>query len=320
MLASVPSLASAEPTDSFFLALGGGANWLDDVKAKAVTNFGSPPLEVGFDTGWAAEATTGYHWDLLRIELELSYRANDLESFRFGSPQTTISGDESQFAQMLNVLLDIPLGDTLALTLGGGVGGVLVDIDISGRTVIGETVLLDGDDYVFAYQGIAGLSVDVGERTEVFAEYHYFVTEDADLGGVLLPGFTPYTTRDFDVTKHTALIGLRYYFGEAVAAVEEVAPAPAAPAQTSFTVLFDFNKSNLTAEGHAAVAEAAEAFKSGASPVTIEAQGDGDPSRDQDLGARRGAAVKAALVDLGVPAEKITVETREGGDAVVTIQ
>ncbi len=318
VLAGLPSLASAEPDNSWSLAVGAGGNWLDDVNGTIAVGAGAP-FELGFDTGWVAEVGVGYNWEMVRLELELSYRENDADFFN--SSFVTVNGDDTQFAQMVNLIWDLPLGDTIELSLGGGIGGVLVDVGVSGSTIPGETVFIDGDDYVFAYQAIAGLSVDVGDHTELFAEYHYFATEDADIGGFTQPGHAPFSTEDFDMTKHSALVGLRFFFGEEVAPFEEAAPPPAPPPpQTSFAVDFDFNKANLTASGQSAVAEAAEASKNGASPVTLDLHGDGDAARDAELSDRRGAAVKAALVDLGVPPDKISVETRDGGDALVTIE
>lgn len=316
--AAAPSLAMAqEPMESWYLSLGAGVNSLDEVDGILTSSGGvTTDFAIDFETGWAFGGAVGYHWDMLRLELELSYRENDASDFE-GAATTT--GDVSQFAQMLNIIFDIPLGESVELSLGAGIGGALVDADITATTLLGTAIVSD-DDYVLAYQAIAGLSVDVGERTELFAEYRYFVADGAELNGDSVPGPT-FVSDDYDMKNHTGLFGLRYYFGEAAAEPMESAPAPAAePApQTSYTVYFDFNKSNLTAEGQAAVAEAVEARKSSDGPVTIDIQGDGDASMDAKLADRRAAAVKAAAVNLGAPADSVSVETRDGGDATVTL-
>jgi OmpA-OmpF porin, OOP family len=306
VLACMPALASAEPTDAWYVSVGAGANWLDDVDGILTSTGGATTtFDAGFDTGWAANGAVGYSWDILRVEFELAYRSNDLEFFNTAA--VTPSGDVSSFAQMLNVVFDVPLGDTVELSLGGGLGGALVDVGIAGSTAGGAAVLND-DDYVFAYQAIAGLSIDVGERTEIFAEYRYFVTEEADIAGVSTPGPTFFTTGDFDTENQTGLIGLRYYFGEEAAPVSEPTPEPVAP-MTNFTIYFN-KKGALTSEAHATITEAADVSKGGAPVVTIEAVGGGP---------RGGDAVARALVDLGIPTEKINVENREDGNSTVTI-
>lgn len=318
VVAAVPSLAMAqEPMESWYLSLGAGVNSLDEVEGVLTSSGGATTdFAVDFETGWAFGGAIGYHWDMLRLELELSYRENDASDFD-GADTTT--GDVSQFAQMLNIVFDIPLGETVELSLGGGIGAAMVDAEITATTVLGSAIVAD-DDYVLAYQAIAGLSIDVGERTELFAEYRYFATDGAELAGESIPGPT-FVTEDFDLKNHTGLFGLRYYFGEAAAEPMESAPTPAAEpaAQTSFSVYFDYNKSNLTADGQAAVAEAVEARRSSDGPVTIDIQGDGDASMDAKLADRRAAAVKAAAVNLGAPADSVSVETRDGGDATVTL-
>jgi outer membrane protein OmpA-like peptidoglycan-associated protein len=80
-------------------------------------------------------------------------------------------------------------------------------------------------------------------------------------------------------------------------------------------VYFDYNKASLSADGHAVVSEAVEAYKATGS-ATIEAQGDGDAPQ---LGERRGAAIKGAMVSLGVPPSAISVEPH-GASATVRAQ
>jgi opacity protein-like surface antigen len=303
VLVGLPSLASAEPMDSWYVSVGGGINSLDDVDGVLTSTGGATaPFELGFDTGWALNGAVGHGWDVLRLEFELAYRQNDVEFFN--TPAVTTSGDVTTFAQMLNLVFEVPLGDSVELSLGGGLGGALVDVDIIG-TSGGDVATLSDDDYVFAYQAIAGLSVDVGERTEIFAEYRYFVTEEAEISGAAPPDF--FFTSDFDTENQTGLIGIRYFFGEEAAVVEEPPPPP--PPMTNFTIYFN-KKGALSAEAHATLQEAADVHKGGAPTVTIAAQGGGP---------RAGDAVTRALVDLGVAEEKISVQTHDSGDATITI-
>jgi hypothetical protein len=209
---------------------------------------------------------------------------------------------------MINMIFDVPLGEDLELSLGGGLGGVQVDASIAAPTSPGTSLLLDADDYVFAYQAIAGLNIDVGERTELFAEYRYFAADKADLSGALVDSGVPFADIDgeADLENHSGLVGLRYFFGEEPAPAPE--PAPVAP-MTNFTIYFN-KKGALTSEAHATITEAADVSKGGAPVVTIEAVGGGP---------RGGDAVARALEDLGIPAEKIAVADHGDGNATITI-
>lgn len=319
---SVPAIASAEPMDSWYLDLGVGANWLDvDGSVTTVTGGSSTDFEGDFETGWVVLGDIGYQWDNVRLALEIGYRDNDLDTVTSPIFPGTFpaDGNATQFSQILNVIFDIPLSDSVELSIGGGLGGVAVDMQVTVDTG-GSTVVLDGDDYGFAYQALAGLSVDVGTQTELFAEYRYMAAE-VDLEGTFNDTGVPFEdlTAELDLENHSGLIGIRYFFEEAAAPVEAGPPPPPPPPQTAFTVYFDFNKSNLTAEAQAAVAEAVEAHKTTGQPVTVEIQGDGDANKDASLSDRRAAAVKAAMVDLGASPDAITIETRDGGDALVTL-
>ena len=317
VLASVPGFASAEPNEAWYVELGAGANWLDDIDDALEGPLGPDHYAVDFDTGWVLQGSAGYNWDPIRIELELAYRSNDTDTvaFNFGGAgalplvaNPAASGDVSTFSEMINLIFDIPLGDSVSVSLGGGVGGALVDFDIGGHIFPLTDFRQDDDDYVFAYQGIAGLSIDVGERTELYGEYRYFVASDVSISGnYFFPAATAANLNGFDLENHTALIGLRYYFGEEAAATPVVEEPPPA-AQTNYTI--DFGKKGvLTADAQATLTEAAEAHKGGAPVVTIEAQGGGP---------RTGEVVTRALTDLGVPAEKIAVAAH-GDGATITI-
>jgi opacity protein-like surface antigen len=87
MLTALPSLAYAEPTDSWYMGIGAGANWLDaEGEATIVPPGSTTAADVDFDTGWVVLGGVGYHWDGFRLELELGYRDNDFESI------TTLGG------------------------------------------------------------------------------------------------------------------------------------------------------------------------------------------------------------------------------------
>lgn len=315
------SSASASDHDGWYLSIGAGANWVSGI--DPLTRNGDT-MDTEFEAGWALHGSVGYDFmdSPVRLEVEFAHRANDIEEIfespNGGTPLThdNILGDLTQSSAMLNLLFDINIGESADLTLGGGVGLARADIEArSGPILITDS---DSDELSFAYQGIAGLGFDIGDQTQLFLEYRYFANHGQNVVTYPPPNLPLTDEGDFD--NHTASVGLRFFFDEPEAPVEAApAPAPAPAPVTSYTVYFDFNKSNLTADGQAAVAEAVEARKSSDGPITIEVQGDGDASMDAKLAERRAAAVKAAAVSLGAPADSVSIQTHEGGDATVTL-
>jgi outer membrane protein OmpA-like peptidoglycan-associated protein/uncharacterized protein YhjY with autotransporter beta-barrel domain len=93
------------------------------------------------------------------------------------------------------------------------------------------------------------------------------------------------------------------------------APPPAAP--KVFIVFFDWDKDTITPEGHQIIAQAADAWKSGA-PVQLQVTGytdrSGSPGYNQRLSERRANNVARALNALGVPREDMIVAGRGEND------
>ncbi|NWH08894.1 MAG: OmpA family protein [Alphaproteobacteria bacterium] len=316
-LAMLTGVAHAEHY-SWYISGGAGGNWMQDVD----TNINSASQTTELSPGWAGALAGGYNFDGARIELELGYRDNDADSLEqpSGTFLDNLEGDVTQFSQMVNVLFDLPVTDKLAVTIGGGLGGVDVDGDYT-LTTVGTSVRMD--DYAFAYQAIAGASYDVTEQLELFAEYRYFVANDVEAvgyaaGGAALPG-----PDETDLKSHTGLIGVRYYLTPPAAPAPVAEPAVVPPAEPAlaktFIVFFDFNKSNLTAEAQTVVAEAAEVFKAGGNIVLVVGHTDtvGSAGYNQKLSERRAANVKAEMVRLGVPADVITTEGRGFAEPLV---
>jgi outer membrane protein OmpA-like peptidoglycan-associated protein len=321
-IVALSSAAYAQDETNWYAGAGFGANWLDD-ESIAVTAGPPTATAVGaeFDPGWVMTGAVGHRWNQWRLEFELAYRDNSSEDlFAIPGPLAdTMFADVGQFSQMVNLLWDLPIGDNMALTIGGGMGGVQVQVDAGGLAGL-STISMDDDDYVFAYQGIAGLSIDISDNMELFAEYRYFATDEVSVQGVLSPAASVISVNE-ELESHSALFGVRYHFLEAAAPPPQAQPEPVEPARPkTYIVFFDFNKSNLTSEAQSVVAEAAEAFKATGS-VRIQVTGHtdtvGSSSYNQRLSERRAATVRAELVRLGVAGDVITTEGRGFSDPMV---
>lgn len=284
-----------------YVGIGGGVNIIPDNDADLTTGLGTTTGEAEFDNGWAALGTLGVYLDgAWRVEVEGGYRDNELDSFN-GAP---ISGDVNGWSVMFNALKDIPTGSKVTPYVGAGLGVARRTFKVDG--------LLDDTDTGLAYQGIAGLSVDVGERTQLFADYRYFRTHDLeysdDSSGVSLD--------DWDDENHTIMLGLRFAFNPKAAPIVE---GPAAP--ENFVVYFDVDSSQITADAATVLDRVADAAKAG-NVVRLDLEGHTSTTASNaynlDLSEDRVNAVKDALIARGLDAA--TLATAFFGETALAVQ
>jgi len=319
IVAALP--ATAAHFNGWYLGLEGGVNFLDDTTfALDQVGVGTSPdaaANADFDTGWAALGTLGYAWNNWRVELELGFRSNDVDNLSpffdnvfvdFDPTDAVNAVDLQEFSQMVNVIYDWRFGERWALSLGAGIGGDLVDLEDDGNFVAPVFTVVD-DDYVFAWQLIAGLNYALNSRTDLFLNYRFFNAQEPEFEGFDRSG-DPITIRLDDLEKHTVTIGVRFDLApdsERVVAAPpppplppEPAAPPAPPPPQEFVIAFAANKANLTAEAQQTVAAAADQARQTGS-ATIRIDGEGSAA----IGRRRAIAVRNALVAQGIPAASI---------------
>lgn len=100
----------------------------------------------------------------VRVEGEIAYRANDLESRGGG----VVGGDVTSLAYMANAYYDIPVQSAVIPYFGGGIG--VASVEMSG--------LRNADDTVIAFQIMAGAAIPVSPNVALTAEYRLFMTDD----------------------------------------------------------------------------------------------------------------------------------------------
>jgi opacity protein-like surface antigen len=139
---------------------------------------------------------------------------------------------------------------------------------------------------------------------------------------VVFPGPTPlgqfFRSKATNLDANVIRVGINYHFGApppppAPAAMP--APPPAAP--KVFIVFFDWDRDTITNEGRQIIAQAADAYRSGA-PVQIQVTGytdrSGSAGYNQRLSERRANNVAKALAALGVPPAQMVVSGRGEND------
>lgn len=321
----------------WYLGLEAGANWLDDSDVDGQIGATDFPnwFDLEFDTGFAGFGAVGYRWaNNWRLEFELGYRQNDVDciySVQGGLPCATgvnHGGDIWELSQMLNILYDIPLGHRFNFSVGGGLGGVLVNAE--------DAYGFHDDDYVFAGQALAQLGYAATSRLNVVLGYRYLAADDPDLSNLTyfsnsgIPGAVrpalqrKYDLASFDKEEHTLTLGLRFDLQDQGCCVAPPPPPPPPPADvpppSEFIVFFGFNKSNLTADAQRVIAEAAAAaaqMKADVVQVIGHADTVGSPGYNMNLSQRRAMVVRHELVRLGVPEDRIQTSGRGEADPMV---
>ena len=321
--ASAADAAITTPT-GWYLSLGAGANWIEDGNIDEVdTGVVTTTNEFSWDTGFIAVGAVGYdfanHW---RVEFEVAYRGNDVDSFcSSGAPpcSTAFGADVWELSQMVNVLYDFDLGGNWSASVGAGVGGNLVvfnpgssgNFDWSNQGV-------EGDDYVLAGQLIAEAAYRLTERWQLYLDYRFMIMDD--------PEFQDATeiqeTWQMEKTDHAVLLGIRFDLQRDGAAPPPMAPPPPpVKGPKQFIVFFGFNKSNLTPEAARVVADAAAAAQEyGSASIMIVGHTDssGSASYNVRLSIRRSQAVKDGLAGQGIPASMISTSGR--GETELMVQ
>ncbi|MCG8692950.1 MAG: outer membrane beta-barrel protein [Minwuiales bacterium] len=207
----VASAALAAPAaaqglqEGVYLELRGGATFLSESELSGpdVTALGFSNTDLEFKTGFVIDGAVGYaHSSGFRGELALGYRENDFDELSgtfAGAPfDIGVDGDLLAVSFMGNVYYDISLGSegsavaNLVPFVGVGIGTAYLEVD-------GE--LGDGDDTVFAYQGMAGLAYRVTPNVSLTATYTYFATTDPEFGDT-----------DAEYETHNITAGFRYNF------------------------------------------------------------------------------------------------------------
>lgn len=210
--------AQADGHNNFYIGGSVGLNYLFDADSDSVTAAGGGRfVDEEFDAGPVISGFIGYSWDLaergaVRLEGELAYRTNDVDSLSFnGNNQAILAGQTDSFSGLVNVYYDITqYSEKWHPYIGGGIGFAHVSKDVvygaGGANIVDE-------DTVFAYQFIAGVTYKASDKFDVFVEGKYLGTDDPDLdrtgGG---PGGVLTTTQESEYESLSASIGVRYKF------------------------------------------------------------------------------------------------------------
>jgi outer membrane protein OmpA-like peptidoglycan-associated protein len=326
LIAGLSTAASAE-TDGWYAGAEAGLSIAPTIRFDALAN----TWRQSQDPGYALLGQVGYGFGQIRLEGEIGWRNNSLRRFNNAVGNQSTSGGIGGFSAMGNAYYDFNTGTKLTPFLGAGIGGLDLSADNIQAAGVGVT---NSNDWVFAYQGIAGVSYAVNDTLSLKADYRYLRTEKGSL--TLEPSYGT-GSGSGTYASHNFMIGFTAKFAKPAAPVAAAAamppppppapaPAPApkpvvaAPIAKNFMVFFDWDKSAITPEAKAIITQAAEAAKKNHS-ATIALTGYTDLSGtipyNLKLSVRRGESVKKLLVELGIPANEISVVGKGKSDPLV---
>lgn len=223
MLGAIPAVATAG--DGPYVGIEGGYNYQNPQNLRTDPATG---LSNKFDAGFVGGLTLGYATPSgFRPELELDYRRNDIRKLVTPLGNTTdVSGYDNAYTAFGNVWYDFkrPTGlfSVVHPYVGGGVG--VGRFGIRNFEVGGAPALSDFQTS-FAYQGGAGLGVDLTPNLTASVDYRYVESLRgsyySDAGDKVRARYR----------ANSALLGIRYSFGAPKAEpVRAAAPPPPAAA------------------------------------------------------------------------------------------
>jgi outer membrane protein OmpA-like peptidoglycan-associated protein len=289
---ALSSAAIADPVVGPYGQVGFGVQY--------ATPTGSTSFKLGQSYAGALGWSFGNGW---RAEGEFGYIGNKIDQFG----HARVGGKMHGASFLVNGIYDFdkyPFFGILTPHVGLGMG---YDAIHGGGFSSGGSI----SAHRIGFQGILGVEMPLTSAIKFDIDYRPMVTPDVrftNAAGGLTKG---------NFVDENLLFSLRFDFAAppappapapAPAPMPAAAPAPKPEAQRAFQVFFDFNKSDITSDAAAIIAQAAQTAVSG-HIAKIEVTGHTDTvgtvKYNQKLSERRAAAVKAELIKDGVSGDSI---------------
>lgn len=162
-ICALVSTAGTAQAQNWYVGGYGAMNYTHDGTANGNEN-------VDYDLGYGVGGWVGYAMaNGLRLEGELAYRANDIDSVG-GAP---FGGDLSTMAVMGNVLYEINVQSSIKPHIGGGLGMVFATVDFGG---------VEYDDTELGVQFVVGVDYKVAPDLALVVDYRHMITGDFGFG------------------------------------------------------------------------------------------------------------------------------------------
>jgi opacity protein-like surface antigen len=205
---------SSSAADSWYVSGGAGLSMLADSEITSTEGADSASGKISHDNGFAMMGAIGKTFGDFRLEGELSYRKNDLDTISYTSAtidgqtfavseSAGAGGDLASLAFMGNAYYDLNNNSAWTPFVMAGVGMAHHTLNID--SLSGEALNYDESDTVFAYQIGAGVGYSVTEKDKVTLQYRLLGAADAtfDDGAEKTEG---------DYMNHSIMVGFTHSF------------------------------------------------------------------------------------------------------------
>lgn len=218
LLLGATTLSAQTLPDGYYIHGFVGLSQQQDTNFTGTIGGSSQSVTGDFDQGYGIGLAIGREipqWSSdnigTRIELELSYRNNDVDSLDFSgnavSPEVNVSGDIQSTSLFANVLFDFKGTGALTPYVGFGLGATRSDLNL----VYGPGVAINGDDTNFAVQAIAGVAYALNDSTALTLDARYGRTFDVSSPRLAPSGASTGTVQD-DLDAFSVNFGVRHSF------------------------------------------------------------------------------------------------------------
>jgi opacity protein-like surface antigen len=170
-------------------------------------------LDIDYDSDVSFAGALGYSFPSygignFRTEIEFSSRENDVDELSFNNVARNATGDISAYSVLFNGYYDFTnVHDKFVPYVGFGLGFTSVDADIQYGPAD-----FNGDDTVFSFQGIAGVTYKATENLDLFTDFRYIVADDPELNRFGGPAPVGNVELDSEYDAYTINFGVRYNF------------------------------------------------------------------------------------------------------------
>jgi OOP family OmpA-OmpF porin len=161
------ALSSVGFCQDAYWGINGGLGMLDDSDGKSSDG----DFSLDYDDGWILGGVLGWDFGAYRLEGELAYQTNDLDSFKpDGGASESASEEFESLSLFFNAYYDIEMDSAWTPYVGGGLGAAQAEIS-------------DVEDTVFAWHLDAGINYAVSETVSLDLSYRYLCLDDVEDSG-----------------------------------------------------------------------------------------------------------------------------------------
>lgn len=326
--------AAAENEDYYYAGFHLG---LSDSLDEDLVGFGGSNLNIVSDKnfGPVGGLYVGRNINKWRYELEYAIRNHSIDTLGIGNPGRlaipagSYSGDGNQQSDslMANAHYNFAEYDGWKAYVGIGIGMSLLQLD---NVSANEVLIANSRNWEPSGQAMLHLAKSLG-GVELGVGLRHFRTLTGHFG-------TESRSARYRFANNELFARITWKFGEksrpapraatpAPAPTPALAPAPVVqevpkpapapeplpvPVPGPFMVFFEFDKSTITADGQSIIERAARDYKKfGIARINASGHADraGTEVYNQALALRRAEAVRAALINEGVPASRISIRS-----------